>query len=272
MSVESHFHNLRYLRINSRRLEHLATLMLPIDTKSVLEVGAGVGDLTSFFLDRGCSVTSIEPRPENIEYFRARYENCEFWPHERLRIVQSDVYSFTKFKISPHQVVFCYGLIYHLDKPLAALTNLAAHCTELLLIETAVAYGEQDGAISYHTEEASNLTNSVSGFGCTPTRRWMFERLRELFECVYMPLTQPAHDQFRLNWRKETAPIGRSRAIFVASRAPLTNSHLLEGIPDVQYSHLPQLGSGPARRAIENCRRASTGETTLVIGPDERPM
>jgi 16S rRNA A1518/A1519 N6-dimethyltransferase RsmA/KsgA/DIM1 with predicted DNA glycosylase/AP lyase activity len=75
MSVESHFHNLRYLHINSRRLEHLATLMLPIDTKSVLEVGAGVGDLTSFFLDRGCSVTSIEPRPENIEYFRARYKN-----------------------------------------------------------------------------------------------------------------------------------------------------------------------------------------------------
>jgi hypothetical protein len=84
--------------------------------------------------------------------------------------VQSDVYSFTEFKISPHQVVFCYGLIYHLDKPLAALTKLAAHCTELLLIETAVAYGEQDGAISYHTEEAGNLTNSVSGLGTMDVR------------------------------------------------------------------------------------------------------
>ena len=61
---ESAFRNFQYLRMNARRLEHLASLGLPIAGREVLEVGAGIGDLTSFFLDRGCSVTAIEPRPE----------------------------------------------------------------------------------------------------------------------------------------------------------------------------------------------------------------
>ena len=46
------FHTDHYLRHNQRLLEHLATLGLPIAGRTVLEVGAGIGDLTSFFLDR----------------------------------------------------------------------------------------------------------------------------------------------------------------------------------------------------------------------------
>jgi len=38
------------LALNQARLNHLATLDLPIDGKSVLEVGAGIGLLTGFFL------------------------------------------------------------------------------------------------------------------------------------------------------------------------------------------------------------------------------
>jgi hypothetical protein len=51
MSAETYFHNLRSLRMNARRLEHL---MLPDGSRSALEVGAGIGDLSAFFLDRGC--------------------------------------------------------------------------------------------------------------------------------------------------------------------------------------------------------------------------
>ncbi len=38
-----------YRRHNSRRLEHLATLGLDLAGRKVLEVGAGIGDHTSFF-------------------------------------------------------------------------------------------------------------------------------------------------------------------------------------------------------------------------------
>src|SRR5579862_5216297 len=244
MSTAASFHNLRYLRMNARRLEHLATLMLPIESKSVLEVGAGIGDLTSFFLDRGCSVTSVEPRAENVALFRSTYQDCVFWPRDRLRIVQSDINGFAdKAGILPHQVVCCYGLLYHLDQPELALKKLARHCTELLLLETVVAYGSDEDRITIEPESANDPTNSVTGKGCFPSRGWVFKQLRQLFEYVYMPSTQPRHDQFRLDWRKTSAPPGRSRAVFVASRVPLTNSHLIQHIPPVQYGSLPQLGA-----------------------------
>jgi SAM-dependent methyltransferase len=226
--------------MNARRLEHLAALALPIESKTVLEIGAGIGDLTSFFLDRDCSVTSVEPRPKNLEQFRTRYEGSGIWPPERLKIVQGDVYNFvSQPNLPPHQIVFCYGLLYHLDNPAGAIRNLASRCTELLLLETCVAHDRQDDAIAYHREDSENVTNSITGGGCLPTRQWVFNRLAEHFEFVYTPLTQPAHDQFRLNWNMEFVSSPRSRSIFIASRSALQKALLVEHVPEVQYSHDP---------------------------------
>src|SRR5271166_5198079 len=67
------FRTPHYLRHNQRRQEHLATLGLDIAGKNVLEVGAGIGDHTSFFLDRGCRVVTSDARPANIEKLRERF-------------------------------------------------------------------------------------------------------------------------------------------------------------------------------------------------------
>lgn len=56
-----------YLRHNQRRLEHLASLRLPLREATVLDVGAGIGGHTSFFVDRDCEVTAIEGQPENAQ-------------------------------------------------------------------------------------------------------------------------------------------------------------------------------------------------------------
>src|ERR1700682_5619401 len=61
-TAEQHFHSSSYLRHNASRQEHLATLGLDLNNKSVLEVGAGIGDHTTFFLDRGCEVLCTAPR------------------------------------------------------------------------------------------------------------------------------------------------------------------------------------------------------------------
>jgi hypothetical protein len=230
------FHNLRYQRINARRLEHLATLSLPVEQRTVLELGAGVGDLTSFFLDRGCSVTSVEPRSENVAFFRDRYAESAFWPADRLTIIQADAAAIDAVpELAPHQVVFCYGLLYHLADPAVVLRRAAALCTELMLVETVVAYGREDDAIEPHKENPHDPTMSVSGQACKPSRLWVFNRLRESFPFVYMPRTQPAHDQFPLDWTRREIQTGRSRAIFVASRQPLDNPLLVERVPDIQF-------------------------------------
>lgn len=71
-----YFQGPHYLRHNARRLEHLSSLGLPVREKSVLEVGAGMGDHTHFYLDRGCTVCITEARPELCSYVSALYPQC----------------------------------------------------------------------------------------------------------------------------------------------------------------------------------------------------
>src|SRR5882762_3978715 len=61
------------LAINEARMTHLGTLRLPIEGRSVLEVGAGIGLLTGFFEARGCKVLSTDARPELVAEIKRRY-------------------------------------------------------------------------------------------------------------------------------------------------------------------------------------------------------
>jgi hypothetical protein len=231
------FHSLRYLRSNSRRLEHLARLDLPIASRSVLEIGAGIGDLTSFFLDRGCTVTSTEPRAENVAIFRKRLGEDPLWPPEQLRIVQSDVGSLKANGVGAHQIVFCYQVLNFTANPEEMLETLSAFCTELLLIECSALSGpDQDREIlELRDQDESDPGGSLAGRGCLASRPWIFNRLKRLFEHVYMPLVQPAFDRFKSDWRVDLEDRAKYRAIFIASRAPLQNPLLVEEIP---YEHL----------------------------------
>jgi 2-polyprenyl-3-methyl-5-hydroxy-6-metoxy-1,4-benzoquinol methylase len=128
------FHSNHYLRHNARRLEHLASLGLPLAGRSVLEVGAGIGDHSHFYLDRGCRVTITEAREENLRCLRERYPDCsvQFLDMERPERVDG----------APFDVVHCYGLLYHLRTPKEALAFLARQARGLLLLETCVSFGE----------------------------------------------------------------------------------------------------------------------------------
>jgi hypothetical protein len=67
------------LDLNAARLAHLAALDLPMDGGTVLEVGAGVGRLTGFFIGRGCSVVVTEARVESVSE-GSRRGSSRHWP------------------------------------------------------------------------------------------------------------------------------------------------------------------------------------------------
>src|SRR5207344_1132901 len=52
--------------INRARQQHLASLGLDLAGKNVLEVGAGIGLHTPFFLERGCDVTVTDGRSASL--------------------------------------------------------------------------------------------------------------------------------------------------------------------------------------------------------------
>jgi hypothetical protein len=223
------FHCYRYLHTTARRLEHLATLGLPLRERRVFEVGAGVGDLTSFFLDRGCHVHATDARPLHVQLLRQRFAD-----HPR---VTADVMDLDPPPIEgpgTFEIVMCYGLLYHLSDPAAALTFLANACDDLLLLETIVGAGDAH-AINPHAEDAALAGAAFSGFGCRPSRAWVMGQLRERFPHVYTTVTQPNHYEYPVDWTRGSA--FARRAIFVASRQRLDNPLLTSELRDQQERH-----------------------------------
>jgi len=217
------------IRLNQRRLEHLACLDLPLAGKSVLEVGAGIGNLTDFFVDRGCRVVTTEARDANLRCLRARFP--------ALDVRSLDLDHPGAAAIETFDIVFCYGLLYHLAQPDAAIAYLAGHSSDLLLLETCVSFGDEM-AVNPCAEPADHVTQATSGMGCRPTRPWVAAQLRAHFEFVYFPATQPHHDQFPTDWdrpHQHTAPY--ARAVFVASRRELASPQLLTHMPRQQSRH-----------------------------------
>ena len=233
------FHSVSYLRHNARRLEHLASLSLPIRDRTVLELGAGVGDHTTFFLDRGCSVTCIEPRAENCTLLASLMHERKRRGYEaasRCRILRADAVSFEAAVPESFDIVHAYGLLYHTDDPAAVLAAIARKCAGLVLLETCVAFGSNE-AINPVPELAHIPSQSVTGRGCRPTRPWIFRRLIELLGFAYMPSTQPAHEDFPLDWTGSQPTEREARAVFIGSRRPLNNPLLLNQVPYLQTAN-----------------------------------
>ncbi len=108
---------------------------------------------------------------------------------------------------------------------------MAARCRDLLLLETCVSFGGHE-ALNPVDELRSDPMQSFRGGGCRPTRPWIMNRLKSLFAHVYVPRTQPAHEEFPLDWTGPQ-PTGRlTRTTFVASRRPIVNEQIVDVLPD----------------------------------------
>ncbi len=226
---QSSFHSIEYLRHNARRLEHLASLGLSIHGKTVLEVGAGIGDHTHFYLDRGCNVTITEARENGVAYLKKRYPNQ--------LVLQLDLDSPSTSFNSPFEIIHCYGLLYHLSEPEIAMNFMRSQCAGMFLLETCVSAGS-GLEINPIAEAKTNPTQAVSGQGCRPTREWIFSKLQKLFPFAYMPITQPNHEEFPLDWKNPTlAKSGLMRSIFIASLEKIENDQLISTVPERQRGH-----------------------------------
>lgn len=227
-AIES-FHTNHYLRHNARRLEHLASLRIPVSGMSVLEVGAGIGDHTHYYIDRGCEITITEVRPASLKYLKQRYPKCN--------IQRLDMENPSRIHGAPFDVVHCYGLLYHLRTPQQAIVFLSQLTRKMMFLETVVSFGENE-AINLIGELQAQPSQAYSGTGCRPTRAWIFKTLHETFEYVYIPITQPNHEEFPLDWNApEKHSNSLQRAVFIASREKLNNERLTTSLIMEQIRH-----------------------------------
>lgn len=212
------------LAINSARQEHLASLGLDLSNKRVLEVGAGIGLHTPFFVERGCNILVTDGNAANVYEIRRRL------PEIRVSLVDlgkdEDLTHLGRFDL-----VYCYGVLYHLSNPDQALGRMAEVCQGQILLETCVALG-QYSEIHFLKDFVSN-NQALSGIGCRPTLSWVLEKLRNYWGYSYITRSQPDHPDFPIDWDLlETRLL--YRAVFIGSKTPLDNPELLTELPPQQ--------------------------------------
>jgi ubiquinone/menaquinone biosynthesis C-methylase UbiE len=220
------FHSADYLRHNQRRQEHLASLKLEIIGSTVLEVGAGIGDHTSFFIDRNCQVVTSEAREENLRFLRQRYPG--------LKVLQLDLDNPPERFDETFDIIYCYGVLYHLKNPSNAIGFMARCCKKMLLLETCVSFKDKE-LLNLCSENRLDPSQAIGGTGCRPTRKWIYDQLKQYFDYVYLPITQPCHEEFPTDWYSPSSHKSSfARAVFIASRAVINNELLTEEMPMIQ--------------------------------------
>jgi SAM-dependent methyltransferase len=214
------------LALNEARMAHLESLGLELAGKRVLDVGAGVGHLAARLQKMGCSVLCVEGRPGNVESMRARYPKLE----GEVGNVETEPLS----RFGDFDVVFSYGLLYHLENPLHSIRNMASVCKQLLLLESMVC--DHELPIIRNEDESADVNQALAGLACRPSPHYVVLALnRAGFPHVYAPLTPPEHEDFRFEWKnnldcsRDGHPL---RCVFVAARTELRNPHLVPLLRD----------------------------------------
>jgi SAM-dependent methyltransferase len=208
-------------RINEARLEHLAGLGLPLESRRVLDVGSGPGHLAQFFVERGCDVISTDARAENIDRMRMLY------PTHHGEVADVEDFDFSRF--GSFDIVFCYGLLYHLENPVRALRNIAAVCDDLLLLETMIT--DSPAPILRLEDEYLSANQALRGIAHRPSPAWVGMALNRIgFDHVLIAREPPHHPDYRFEAEDDAATARDGhllRAIFVASRSRLDNDRLV---------------------------------------------
>jgi hypothetical protein len=151
----------------------------------------------------------------------------------RHRIVRLDLAKDDGATLGQFDVVHCYGLLYHLRDPARLIRLMNATCGSLCLVETCVSFGA-GSAINPALEDAAQVSQAYDGAGCRPTRAWVLDALKKVFPHVYTPTTQPNHEEFPVDWTRPGPSGLLMRAVFVASRQPLSSAFLTDSLPDHQ--------------------------------------
>jgi SAM-dependent methyltransferase len=203
------------LAINVARLQWLESASLPVNGARVLDVGAGIGHFAGFYRSRGCSVVAIDGRPENIAELSVR--------HPDVQASVADAQELDPAAYGVFGVIHCFGLLYHLDSPVAALRRFEQMCHGILVLETMVC--DSSRPVMVLADETKAASQAMHGLGCRPSPAFLAVALNRVgFNCVYGATQPPLHPDFQFTWRddlstsRDGVPL---RCVVVASREPL---------------------------------------------------
>lgn len=179
-----------YLEINNARwamAEPVLSVILS-EIQTCIDVGCGPGWFSDKLNKLGLDVFGVDGRKEVVHEAarrvpRARFAVCDITA-SKLELTLSSV-----------DLVFCFGLLYHLENPFAAIRNLCALSNKYLFIETQVAPG--DGNDLVLVSEGKNETQGLNFHAVIPSRRALLKMLYVAgYKSVYRYVGEINHIDF----------------------------------------------------------------------------
>jgi SAM-dependent methyltransferase len=190
----------------------LAELKEPLNFKTSLDVGCGLGYFSRFLKSLGLDVTAVDGRQQNVD--EAQLRNPD------IRVLRFDAEDPGMRSLGKFDLVFCFGLLYHLENPFLAIRHLQAMTGTLLLAEGVIFPG--DTPTMGLVEEGSSDDQGLNHIAFYPTETC----LEKMFYCagfrfVYRFTTMPDHSDYHC---KMSRP--KIRTMLAASHQLITSAQL----------------------------------------------
>lgn len=158
-----------YLEINEARwasAEKIISSLPKIET--CIDAGCGPGWFAKRLVKKGLTVFGIDGRVELTEEARRRVPGAIF--------STMDITSLQATAFLPRaDLVFCFGLLYHLENPFVAIRALHQASSHFLLIETQIA--PEEGAGFQLVSEGQNETQGLTHHALIPSRTALVKML-----------------------------------------------------------------------------------------------
>jgi SAM-dependent methyltransferase len=210
------FDQQHYDLLNSSRGEVvsrlLAEIKMPLGLRTAVDVGCGLGHFSGLLQSIGFEITGVDGRQQNVEEAQRRNPN--------IRFLRFDAEDPSLLSLGRFDLVFCFGLLYHLENPLLAIRHLRAMTEKVLLVEGVIFPGDEPtmGLVDEGPSEDQGL-NHIAFY---PTEACLQKMLYCAgFRFVYRFTAPPEHPGYHRNGR-----IPKIRTMLAASHELITSSQL----------------------------------------------
>jgi SAM-dependent methyltransferase len=230
LSAPRIFDQHHYDLLNRARGEVVSRLLTDIQAsmglRTAVDVGCGLGHFASLLSSLGFEVSAVDGRSENALEAARRLPTIKF---HTLNVEDPQLVHLGTFDL-----VFCFGLLYHLENPLLALRNLHAMTNTLLLVEGLVYPGDEP--IMALVDETEYEDQGLRHFAFYPSEACLVKMMYRVgYSNVYRFAIPPAHPEYQ-----EVHGRPKNRTVLAASLKPLA-TRLLSPIEEPRNAAKPWL-------------------------------
>jgi SAM-dependent methyltransferase len=217
LNVPRVFDQKHYEKLNASRAAVVSALITelkePLGLHTALDVGCGLGYFSGLLRSFALDVTAVDGRPENTQEAARRNPGVKFRTYNAEDPAIRTLGTF--------DLVFCFGLLYHLENPLLAIRHLHSMARQLVLLEAVVFPGDEP--VMALVDEVSTEDQGLGHFAFYPTEACLVKMLyRAGFPHVYRLAKMPDHSEYH-----SSANSRKIRTMLSASRMPISSDSLL---------------------------------------------